>query len=282
MRTQLAVFSHSFVLLAVLCSHCYTTLTPTMTLTRRAASCRQLVQPVVDHLDALLQQLQSGVGQQQESIAKPADMLLCQYMVRVRVVLEAAWQRHEQQRRACPFQQHDHGGEHVAAAAATPAASVAASQSASGMDEDTEGGESGFDFIPQQHQGSDLGVSFQGFGQPPQPQNPDHVADSDPAVQLVCSRMLDQLHTLVVQHAASGKFLQHHAKCLAKLLKLQPELLLKQQERLVQFVEVCVLGLVRPGGCGLAEPLYAAVELCCHQQRAALLLEAAPCLNQVR
>jgi hypothetical protein len=104
--------------------------------------------------------------------------------------------------------------------------------------------------------------------------------ESDPAVQLVVSRLWTQLHALVVQHSATGKFLQHYAKCCSKLLKLRPELLLRQQQ-LGQFVEVCVLGL-RPGGHpGLSEPLLGAVELCCQQQGSALLLEAAPCINQV-
>jgi hypothetical protein len=104
--------------------------------------------------------------------------------------------------------------------------------------------------------------------------------DGDPAVQLAASRLWTQLHALVVQHSAAGKFLQHYAKCCSKLLKLRPELLLRQQQ-LVQFAEVSVLGLVRPGGVGLGEPLLGAVELCCQQQGSALLLEAAPCINQV-
>lgn len=216
----------------------------------RTRSCQQLVQPVVAHMGALLQQLQGG--QQWSAMGKSADAQLCQHMVGVRVVLEAAWQR-----------AHAGGANHAAVSGLAPAA-VAAFE----MEEDVLtafGGKTDawlpLDSQPQDSARGDL--------------------DSDPAVQLVVSRLWTQLHALVVQHSAAGKFLQHYAKCCSKLLKLRPELLLRQQQ-LVQFVEVSVLGLVRPGGCGLGEPLLGAVELCCQQQGSALLLEAAPCINQVR
>lgn len=102
----------------------------------------------------------------------------------------------------------------------------------------------------------------------------------NPAVQLLLTHIMPQLHTLVVQHAAGGKFLQHYAKCCSKLLKLQPTLLLKPQQQLQQFLEVAVAGLARLGGCTLAEPLLLAVELCCQQPGSDLLLESAPCVTQ--
>jgi hypothetical protein len=181
-------------------------------------------------------------------------------MVGVRVVLEAAWQRRL-------HQQGGRGGSSTGGGSAAAAAT---------------------DFL------SDLGSSTAGAafemeedvllpaGSEPRAAHEQHLQDDlDPAVQLVVSQLWSQLHVLVVQHGAAGKCLQHYAKCCSKLLKLRPQLLLKQQQQLVQFLEVAVLGLVRPGGCGLGEPLLTAVELCCQQQGPELLLEAGPCINQV-
>jgi hypothetical protein len=211
-----------------------------------------LVQPVVQHLDVLLQQLQAG--QQWAVMGRSADAQLSQHMVRVRVVLEAAWQHQEHQHRAHagPYEgQHDREltDDDVAQA---------------GVDMDDAGW--------LDHAGGDQHSTQQRSGIDPV---------EDPAVQLVLTQLWAQLHALVVQHAAAGKFLQHYAKCCSKLLKLRPELLLRPQQQLLQFLEVSVLGLVRPGGSCLAEPLLSAVELCCQQQGATLLLETVPCINQV-
>jgi hypothetical protein len=211
-----------------------------------------LVQPVVQHLHLLLQQL--SAGQQWAVMGRPADAQLSQHMVRVRVVLEAAWQHHEHQHRA-------HAGLHDG-------------QHGKELEEDEDA-----------YAGVDMdGASWSAGAESAQhsgQQGPGVDPAEDPAVQLVLTRLWGQLHALVAQHAAAGKFLQHYAKCCSKLLKLRPELLLRPQQQLLQFLEVSVLGLVRPGGCCLAEPLLSVVELCCQQQGAALLLESVPCINQV-
>lgn len=224
--------------------------------TCRAASCQQLVQPAIDHVGTLLQQLQGSQWPAAAIGGKATDVQLCQHMVGVRVVLEAAWQRllHQQGARG--------GSSSGAAAAATDFLADLGSTTAGAafeMEED---------------------VLLAAAAQPHAAQDQHLEDDFDPAVQLVVSQLWSQLHVLVVQHGAAGKCLQHYAKCCSKLLKLRPQLLLKQQQ-LVQFLEVAVLGLVRPGGCGLGEPLLTAVELCCQQQGPELLLGAGPCMNQV-
>lgn len=210
------------------------------------------MQPVIQHLDLLLQQLQAG--QQWAVVGRSADAQLSQHMVRVRVVLEAAWQHQEHQHRALTG---PHDGQHARELEDGGAAYSGADMDDAGWSEHADSAQ----HSTQQGSGVD---SVEG-----------------PAVQLVLTRLWGQLHALVVQHAAAGKFLQHYAKCCSKLLKLRPELLLRPQQQLLQFLEVSVLGLVRPGGGCLSEPLLSAVELCCQQQGAALLLETVPLINQV-
>lgn len=221
-------------------------------------------------MDCLLQQLIAG--QQWSAMGKAADVLLCQHLVGVRVVLEAARQRQEH------MHQHLAAGSTGGASDDTPgaAASTPVSAPASGMEEDS--GDLAEDAAWAQQSGGAALTAHDCSSNSTQGD-----LASDPAVQLVVTHLWSQLHALVVQHAAAGKFLQHYAKGCSKLLKLRPELLLRPQQQLLQFVEVCVLGLVRSGGCPvLAEPLLAAVELLSFQGSDLLLLEAAPVINQVR
>lgn len=210
-------------------------------------------------------------------MGKPADAALCHHMVRVRVVLEAAWQRQEQQQTchdlaAAPEEvQYEEEEDPADRQGHSRKASVA-----SGMEEDASDGlldaswpsQHLLHHHPQAQYGCDY---YEGSAEQP----------DDPSVQMVLTQLWPLLHALAVQHGGSGRFLQHYAKCCSKLLKIQPELLLKPQQQLQQFLEVAVAGLVRPHGCGLAEPLLMAVELCCQQQGSGLLLEAAPCITQV-
>lgn len=229
------------------------------------------MQPVVVHLDCLLQQLQAG--QQWSAMGNAADVLLCQHMVGVRVVLEAARQRQEH------MHQHAAAGD-LRGSGSGGTAEITASAPASavtyGMEEDSGDMLEDAAWVTQQLDCTVLAPHDSGNSISIQAE-----LAKDPAVQLIVTRLWEQLHALVVQHGAAGKFLQHYAKGCSKLLKLQPELLLRPQQQLLQFVEVCVLGLVRPGGCALAEPLLASVELLCCQG-SDLLLEAAPVMNQVR
>lgn len=231
--------------------------------TCRAASCQQLVQPAIDHVGTLLQQLQGSQWPAAASGSKAADVQLCQHMVGVRVVLEAAWQRRLHQQSA-------RGGSSSGGSAAAAVAAAAATDFLADLGSTTAGA------VFEMEEDVLLTAAAE-----PHAAQDQHVQDDfDAAVQLVVSQLLSQLHVLVVQHGAAGKCLQHYAKCCSKLLKLRPQLLLKQQQ-LVQFLEAAVLGLVRPGGCGLGEPLLMAVELCCQQQGPELLLGAGPCINQV-
>ncbi|KAF6260657.1 hypothetical protein COO60DRAFT_876514 [Scenedesmus sp. NREL 46B-D3] len=94
-------------------------------------------------------------------------------------------------------------------------------------------------------------------------------AASDPAVQLLLSRMWPLLHDIITQHGAAGRLLYHYGKCCSQLLKVQPGLLLPQ---LQQVLQVVVAGAARPGGCSLlAEPFAAAIEVCCRQGSGVLL-----------
>lgn len=102
-------------------------------------------------------------------------------------------------------------------------------------------------------------------------------AAQDPGVELLVHQLLPKLHTIIISHGAGGKFLHHYGKCCSKLLKVQPGLLLPSVQQLMQTV---VLGITRPGGCTVAEPLGVAIDLFC-RHGSGVLLETAPLMLQV-
>lgn len=229
----------------------------------RLSAAQQLLQPGVAYLEALQQQLQSGAPW--AALANASDNQVCHYLTRVRAVLEGRLlQQQRQQNERLQQQQLEHALEACAIAGSSSSENIARSLQSLHV-QDMQAGVAG------QETTSSRGSTVRGAA------GAIWAIAGDPALQLLLGQIWPQLHSIVTQHGAGGRFLHHYGKCCSRLLKIHPGLLVPQ---LQQFLQIAVMGIVRPGGCTLAEPFATAIELCC-MQGSGVLLESGPHIMQV-
>eukprot|EP00775_Hariotina_reticulata_P011810 gene11810-11954_t len=252
----------------------------------RWLAAQQVLQPSVDFMQQVLQQLKGGTAWGQ--LPASAEITLCHQLARVKAVLDGRLLLQQHLRSQLSDALDQPGGpprhtcwkseEQTAGADADADADALAEQLAAvaAMDEDQAAGSrlQETSRCTWERDEVDGRVSTAAWGSAGVVGNLSSLSQAaavagDPAMQLLLDQLWPQLHVSVLQYNASGRFLSQYGKCCSRLLRIHPGLLLSQ---LQPFLQVAVVGISRNATSTLAET-FGQVVVLCSRPGSELLLE---------